>query len=86
MKFTVVLRYPKYSACQWPDDMYFAVVEGTVRKRTDREYARIIEQAQKVAFAKVNEGRPTDEHLVNCPEDLEALVVISGEPDTYCPL
>jgi hypothetical protein len=86
MKFTVILRYPDYATGNWPDDMYFVVVKGTVRKHTDKEYARVIERAQKVAFAEINRGRPTDEHIVNCSDDLAALVVISGEPATYCPL
>jgi hypothetical protein len=93
MKFTVILRYPEYATGVWPDDMYTVVVNGKVRRTTkynrrevEADYAKVIEAAQKRAFKAINKDTPTDEHMIDSPEDLEALFVINGYPRLYCPL
>jgi hypothetical protein len=93
MKFTVIMRYPGYATGNWPDDTYSAVVGGKVRRATksnwrevEADYAKVIAKAQKQAFKALNKGVPTDEHMINTPEDLEAILVIHGNPMLYCPL
>jgi hypothetical protein len=87
MKLTVILRYPDYATGEWPDDTYVTTVDQNMTPlRPDKEYDAAIRKAQRKAFKAINKGRPTDEHLVNVPEDLEAIFVIEGTPMIYCPV
>ncbi len=93
MKFTAIMRYPDYATGNWPDDTYSAVVDGRVRRATksnwrevEADYAKVIAKAQKRAFKAINKDTPPDERTINAPEDLEVILVISGNPMLYCPL
>lgn len=76
MKFSVLLRYPDYASDDWPDDTYAIKV-------TAKSYLDAVKKAQQRAFNHINKGRPTDEHLVNCPDDLALVCAVEGDHDFY---
>jgi hypothetical protein len=75
-RYSVLLRYPDYAACDWPNDIYMITVSA-------HSYDSAMGMAQHMASWRINDK---DAGTINEPEDLGVVCVVEGDHKFYIPM